>query len=915
MGGDFVPIDQRFTIERCQRHDTICERLTPVVLVHPQMGQWFLCRLLVGHRVQTLSSSSSSSSATTPPPQTKSRGECHLFSYQPSIRVVGSDRSDWVELVQDCISATLQVNTNMDQNQSIPILHVKLPTGCHGSSHIPTFKPISSSSPPPPETTNAVIPCTESDGFIATIRYPPVMIMSISLKLVHAASHTTTNTTIGHPRETTGEKDPEQNLTLWMACLKRQLVGTHVVWHPRKPSIRTEWMIVANHDNKNKNDDDDVTEKKKFTRTTTAQPQTWIFQTESIIPTTTVTTSNSSSSSSSTSSSLNGCRMGVILPRTRITIHMEGGSVPRPESNHYIQDRMRKRKSQMVSSSPVQLLVDTVRCMQLSCYDLPRTFLFTGPPGVGKTHAIRQALTVLQGSDNDDGNDNNNSFQLSFVSVTGSDLYFNGDHPSQAAMGLYQQFDRAREQARDRGSDAVALIFLDECDALMTVEPVSAMLAYLLDQIHSNDQWRHVIVAAATNRIDTIPVTLRRPGRFDREIAFAPPTAAERKRVLQSLLVDIEETREYGRYCHVSDVEIQEIADLCVGYVPADLNALLRRAYLLWTSEASNDDGFMDSIDGINKKGCESSLTPYLKRAMNDVGASALRDARMSAPPTSTWDDIAGDAGGAKTALRQAIEWPRTRRAAYEALHLNAPRGILLYGPPGCSKTSLARAAAGATGVAFLSFTPADVYSSSYVGDAESVVRRAFDLARAAAPCILFFDELDAIIGSESQHIGMGRGAGAEARVLSTFLNEMDGVDGSWKDGVLVLGATNRPWTIDSAMLRPGRFDKIIYVPPPDADARKAIFKMHCGHWDSAIDYEWLEARTESMTGAEITGVCHEAMLAALRDSMDIANPKQYKPNMSHLIQSINNVQPLLQTNPMLFEEFRLFQKRQKQFC
>ncbi|KAL3790972.1 hypothetical protein ACHAW5_005217 [Stephanodiscus triporus] len=168
--------------------------------------------------------------------------------------------------------------------------------------------------------------------------------------------------------------------------------------------------------------------------------------------------------------------------------------------------------------------------------------------------------------------------------------------------------------------------------------------------------------------------------------------------------------------------------------------------------------------------------------------------------------------GEAKRVLCEAIEWPRTRWSTFEALGLSPPRGVLLHGPPGCGKTLLARAAAGAAGVAFLSLGPADMYSPSYVGDAEAAIRHAFDLARSAAPCVLFFDEIDEIVdggggGGDRRGHGMGRGSSVEARVLSTFLNKMDGVDGSAEDGVLVLGTTNRPGALNAVLLHPGRFD------------------------------------------------------------------------------------------------------------
>lgn len=247
--------------------------------------------------------------------------------------------------------------------------------------------------------------------------------------------------------------------------------------------------------------------------------------------------------------------------------------------------------------------------------------------------------------------------------------------------------------------------------------------------------------------------------------------------------------------------------------------------------------------------------------------------------------------------------------------------GILLHGPPGCAKTTLARAAAGASGIAFFSLSPADVYASSYVGEAEAVVRRVFTLARSTAPCILFFDEIDSILGcTEGGGHGMRRSATtAEARVLSTFLNEMDGVDASQEDGVLVLGATNRPSTLDAALLRPGRFDSIIYVPPPDEEGRRSMLEMQCHRWNCQtqksenikpfVDVDFLasDAVTGNMTGAEILGACREAAMRALRetletDSQDIPHMKQV-----YLEESIRNVKPLL-SNKHVLEEYTRFE-------
>lgn len=365
-----------------------------------------------------------------------------------------------------------------------------------------------------------------------------------------------------------------------------------------------------------------------------------------------------------------------------------------------------------------------------------------------------------------------------------------------------------------------------------------------------------------------------------------------------------------------------------MGFVPADLAALVRQSWLLSLQEDN---------DAAENGGSTCITLQHLEQAVLMVGSSALRDATALAatPPSTSWHDIAGDPGGAKTALRQSMEWPRTRATQFRQLGLQPPRGILLYGPPGCAKTTLARAAAGASGIAFLSLSPAQVYASSYVGEAEAVIRRAFTLARSAAPCILFLDEIDSIFDSTGGSNGSGssssRGSSAEARVLSTFLNEMDGVDSAvGKDGVLVLGATNRPWTLDAALLRPGRLgDKIIYLPPPDRDARLAIFKMQFAssplsemeedsggfdwNWDALLDL------SEGMTGAEVVGACQEAKMHWLRDNllgphdgamMDfcVDGGNGASDLQKHVLKTMSAVKPLL-SDPAALEPFRIFAK------
>ena len=241
----------------------------------------------------------------------------------------------------------------------------------------------------------------------------------------------------------------------------------------------------------------------------------------------------------------------------------------------------------------------------------------------------------------------------------------------------------------------------------------------------------------------------------------------------------------------------------------------------------------------------------------------------------------------------------------------------------GCAKTTLARAAAGSSGIAFLSLSPADVYASSYVGEAESIIRRAFTLARSVSPSILFFDEIDAILGCSDGNNGsngMNRGSSAEARVMSTFLNEMDGVDASNEDGVLVLGATNRPATLDAALLRPGRFDSIIYVPPPDFGARRAILKTESQRWQSFAPTDFdpfthhyidkLAKDCASMTGAEIVGACREASMSIMKEILELGKDAEITTYgqsnnldlQKHVEKVFSNVKPLLSDEKVLRE-------------
>jgi len=592
----------------------------------------------------------------------------------------------------------------------------------------------------------------------------------------------------------------------------------------------------------------------------------------------------------------------VILPSTNITIQPLSQR-PSEETPLVVRDGL----PTLSPGTPrvTQVLLQTIVCIHQKIA-VPRSFLLSGPAGVGKTYSVRRTLELC-------------TLPVHLVSVRGSELLQDRGNSSQALEKEFQKAAKMKEKT--------VILFLDECDALVSLESAAASLSTILDRV--SNEWTNLIFVGATNRIDSLPGFLRRSGRIDIEIPLSPPNAKERAKILNSLLLqqqqqqreEEESTNPNGPSLTAAIMDkVDEIAELCVGYVPADLNALIRKATLLAKEDHGSDTSF---------------VVNFIERAMVEVGPSALRDALVAAPPKITWDNIAGDPGGAKTALRQAIEWPRTKSTLFTRLGLIPPRGILLHGPPGCAKTTLARAAAGASGVAFLSLSPAEVYSSSYVGEAEAVVRRAFSLARSAAPCVLFFDEIDSIFGgSDSQGGGGGggRGGSAEARVLSTFLNEMDGVDNQrGADGVLVLAATNRPWTLDSALIRPGRLgDKIIYIPPPDMVARRAILEMQFPSSTSNsssdhptynnIDFDLLfsDAITGLMTGAELVGACQEAKMKILRNvlsgrqtnTMEEEEEKEDKFQFNnHLLRVLQSKKPLL-SDPTACQEYRIFERQ-----
>ena len=464
--------------------------------------------------------------------------------------------------------------------------------------------------------------------------------------------------------------------------------------------------------------------------------------------------------------------------------------------------------------------------------DAPKGVLLYGPPGCGKT-LIARAIA--------------HETEATFLSVSGPEVVHKFYGESEAK--LRQIFDEAARKAP-------SIVFIDEIDTIapqrerVIGEVEKRIVAQLLALMDGLTRRQNVIVIAATNIPNALDPALRRPGRFDRELAIPIPDRSGRLEML--------EIHSRGMPL-AADVDLAHMADISHGFVGADLEALCREAAMLTLRRIMPDiDLGAEHFSYELLANLEVRMADFIE-ALREVEPSAIREVFVEVPNVR-WKDIGGLAR-IKQLLRECVEWPLKYGELFAKAGIAPAKGILLVGPPGCGKTLLAKALATESGVNFISVKGPELMSK-YVGEAERALRDVFHKARQAAPTIIFFDEIDALVPTRGTGLA---GEGVAERMLSQFLTELDGIEEL--KGVLVLGATNRIDRLDPAVLRPGRFDEILEIPSLTEDDRREILAVHLRGkpLDPQIDIAGLAIRTDGYGGAELASLCRRAGLRAVR--------------------------------------------------
>ncbi len=491
----------------------------------------------------------------------------------------------------------------------------------------------------------------------------------------------------------------------------------------------------------------------------------------------------------------------------------------------------------------------------------PKGILLYGPPGCGKT-LLAKALA--------------NEIGAYFIPINGPEIM-------SKFYGESEQ--RLREIFEEAEKNAPAIIFIDEIDAIapkreeVVGEVEKRVVAQLLTLMDGLKERGKIIVIGATNRVDAVDPALRRPGRFDREIEIPPPDKRARLEIL----------KVHTRNVPLSeDIKLEEIAEITHGFTGADLAALVKEAAISALRRFLKEEkvDLNKPIPPEKLKKLKVTKADFMD-ALRLVHPTLMREVFVEVPEVR-WEDIGG-LEDVKQQLKEAVEWPMKNPEVFEKMGIRPPKGILLYGPPGCGKTLLAKAVATESGANFIAVKGPEILSK-WVGESEKAIREIFRRARQVAPAVVFFDEIDSIAPAR----GFRHDSGVTDRIVNQLLAEMDGIQ--TLKNVVVIGATNRADIIDPALLRPGRFDRIIYVPPPDKKSRLEILKVHTRKVPLAedVDLEKLATLTEGYSGADLEALVREAVILALRE--------EFKPrpvSMKYFMEALKIVKPSLTRDVM----------------
>jgi transitional endoplasmic reticulum ATPase len=494
----------------------------------------------------------------------------------------------------------------------------------------------------------------------------------------------------------------------------------------------------------------------------------------------------------------------------------------------------------------------------------PQGVLLHGPPGTGKT-LLAKAVA--------------NETSASFFSIAGPEII--SKYYGESEQQLREIFEDAKDESP-------SIIFIDELDSIapkredVTGEVERRVVAQLLTMMDGLETRGQVVVIGATNRVDSVDPALRRPGRFDREIDIGVPDEVGRKEILQI----------HTRGMPLSDdVSLDHLADETHGFVGADIESLTKEAAMKALRR------YLPEIDLDDEEVPPSLIDRMIVKrddfggALTEVEPSAMREVLVELPKIS-WQDVGG-LNEAQQQVQESVEWPLTSPEKFDRMGVDAPKGVLLYGPPGTGKTLMAKAVANETNANFISVRGPQLLSK-WVGESEKAIRQTFRKARQVSPTIIFFDELDSLAPSRGQEMGNN----VSERVVNQLLTELDGLEDM--GDVMVIGATNRPDMIDPALLRSGRFDRLVMIGQPDQEGREQILDIHTQDTPLAPDVSLREIAeiTDGYVGSDLEGIAREAAIEALRDDDDAEEVE-----MKHFRRALESVRPTINDDILAYYE------------